>query len=87
MATHHGGKGQPWDRDDILHGKDIEVNILHHEDTGDFERVEQENHTNLANFIRELNDLCHRVQAGEDQPVEALLCIEHELQRLSITLQ
>ena len=30
--------------------------------------------------------MCHRVQAGEDQPAEALNHIEYELQRLSITL-
>ena len=38
--------------------------------------VEWENHTNLAALTRELDDLCHRVQAGEGQPVEALHHIE-----------
>ena len=51
MATHHRGAGQPLDRD--------------HEDTGDFETIAQEHHTNLANLTWELDDLCHRVQAGE----------------------
>ena len=53
MATHHGGTGQPLDRDDAPHGKDAEVNIphdYHHEDTGDFETIEQEHHINLANL-------------------------------------
>ena len=45
MATHHGGSGQPLDRDTTLNGKNTGVNILHnyhYEDTGDFENIEQE---------------------------------------------
>ena len=55
-------------------------------DTNDFESVEQENHTDLAAVTRELDDLHHRVQAGEGQPTEVLHHIEHKLQRLSIAL-
>ena len=65
MATHHGGTGQPFDRDDTLHGKDTEVNTphdYHHKDTGDFETIEEEHDTNLANITWKLDDLCHRVQ-------------------------
>ena len=75
MATCHGGSGQSLDRDATPIGKDTDVNILHdyhHEDMDDFENVEQENHTNLAALIRELDDLHHRVQAGEGKPTEAL---------------
>ena len=49
-----------------------------------FEDSETNNLTRLTAIIRELDDLC-RVQAGEGQPTEALNCIEHELQRLSIS--
>ena len=89
MATHHRGTGQPLDMDDTPHGKDTEVNIphdYHHEDTGGLETMAQEHHTNLANLTWELDDLCHRVQAGEGQPTEALHHIECKLQRLSIAL-
>ena len=89
MATCHGGSGQPLDRDAIPNGKDTGIDILHdyhHEDTGDFENVVQENHTNLATLTRELDDLHQRVQAGEGQPAEVLYCIECKLQRLSIAL-
>ena len=89
LATHHGGAGQPLDRDAILNGKDTDVEIphnYHHEDTGDFETIEVENHANLATLIWELDDLCHRVQAGEGQPVEALHHIQHKLQKLSTAL-
>ena len=82
MAIHHGGSGQPLDRDATLNGKDTDVDILHnyhHEDTGDFENVEQEGHTNLATLARELDDLHHRVQAGEGQPAEALYHMECKL--------
>ena len=77
------------DRYTTLNGKDTDINTphnYHHEDTNDFENVEQENHTNLAVLTRELDDFHHRVQAGEGQPTEALHCIECKLQRLSIAL-
>ena len=51
MATCYGGSGQPLDRDAKPNGKDTDVdtpNSYHHEDTGDFENVGWENHTNLA---------------------------------------
>ena len=84
MATHLGCSGQPLDRHAMPNGKHTDVDILHdyhHEDTGDFENIEWENHANLATLNRELDDLCHRVQAGEGQPTEALYHIECELQR------
>ena len=68
MTILHGGAGHPLDRDDTPHEEDTEVNTPsnhHHEDTDDFETIEQERHTNLANITWELDDLCHRVQAGE----------------------
>ena len=89
MATYHGGAGQPLDRDATPNGKDTDVDIpnnYHHENTDDFETIEQGNHANLATLTLELDDLCHRVQAGEGQPMEALHHIEHELQKLSIAL-
>ena len=62
MVTHHGGSGQPLDRDANMTRKDIDVDIpqdFHHEDTDDFENVEHENPTSLAAITRELDDLCH----------------------------
>ena len=89
MATCHGGAGKPLDRNATLNGKDTDVDIPHnhhHEDTDDFQTIEQGTHTNLATLTWELDDLDHRVQAGEGQPNEALHHIECELQKLSITL-
>ena len=85
MATHHRGSGHPLDRDATPNEKDTGVDIqhnYHHEDIGDFENIERKNHTNLATLTRELYDLCHRVQAREGQPAEALYHIECKLQRL-----
>ena len=85
MASCHGCTGQPLDRDSAPNGKGTGVDILHNyhqEDTDDFEVIEWENHTNLATLTWELDDLCHRVQAGEGQPTEALHCIECKLQKL-----
>ena len=87
MATCHGGARQPLDRDTAQLGQDTGfLNDYDHEDIDNFENAEQENHTNLVTLTWDLDDLCHRVQAGEGQPTEALNCIEHELQRLSIAL-
>ena len=66
MATQHRGSGQPLDRDATPTGKDTDVNIphyYHYEDADDFENIEQKNHANLAAPTRELDDLCHRLQA------------------------
>ena len=79
MATCHGGTGQPLDRDANPNGNDTDVDIqdnYHYENTGDFEPIGQENNTNLANLTWELDNLCHRVQARESQPAEALHHIE-----------
>ena len=87
MAICYAGTGQPLDGDATPNGKDTDANILHdydHEDMDNFENVEQENHTNLATLTWELDDLHHRVQVGEGQPVGALYHIEHKPQRLSI---
>ena len=89
MATCHGGPGWLLDRDDTPHGRDTEAHIPHdydQEDTGDIGTIGQEHQTNLANLTWELDDIHHRVQAGEGQPAEALHYIECELQRLSIVL-
>ena len=87
MATHHGGAGQPLDRDTAQNGLDTDItNNYHHEDMDNFENAEQEYHTNLAFLTQDLDDLCYRVQAGKGQPREALNHIECKLQRLSIVL-
>ena len=77
MATHHGGTGQPLDRDANPNGKDTNDNYSH-EDAGDFEPIGQENDMNLANLTWELDDLHHGVQAREGQPTDALHHIEQE---------
>ena len=82
MATHHRDAGQPLDRDTAQHWQDTDIpNNHHHEDMYNFEKTEQENHTNLVTLTQDLDDLHHRVLAGEGQPMEAIHCIEHELHR------
>ena len=73
MATHHGGTGQPLDMDTAQHGQDTNIpNDYHNEDMDNFENAEQKNPTNLEILTQDLDDLCHRVQAGKGQPTEAL---------------
>ena len=89
MATHHGGSGQPTDRNNPAHKTtDAEIEHtqeFHHVNTKDFKESEPNYPTRLTFITRELDDLCQQVQAGEGQPLEALNCIEHKLQRLSIS--
>ena len=60
MPTHHGGSGQPLDRDATITRMGIDVDIpqdFHHDDTDNFENVAHENPTSLAAIARELDDL------------------------------
>ena len=94
MATHHGGLGQPLDRDiDITieahktTDTDIEnIQDFHPVKTDHFEDLQHNNLTKLTALTREVDDLCQQVQAGEGQPTETLKNIEHELQRLPLSL-
>ena len=84
MATHNGGAGQPLDRDPNLHEQGTGIPSDHLEDMDNFENVEHENHTTLKALARNLDDLWHRVETAEGQPMEAKNYLECELHRLSI---
>ena len=101
VATHHGGTGCPLDRGINFHAEDpehadIDNEITHSSDTttavggpeaeGHPEDTVYSNHDKLMAPVREINDLCQWVEAGEGQPAETLDHIEHELQNLSIAL-
>ena len=94
MATHHGGLGQPLDRDIDVTREVHETTDTDIENTQDFHPVEADhfedlqhnNPTKLIALTREVDDLHQWVQAGEEQPMETLNHIEHELQGLSISL-
>ena len=66
MATHHGGSGQPLDRDiDVTReaheaaDTDIEdTQDFHPVETDHFEDLEHNNPTRLTAITRELDDLC-----------------------------
>ena len=58
MATHHGGSGQPSDRDINTH-KTTDTEIKHAQEFHhDFEDLEPINTTRLTAITRELDDLC-----------------------------
>ena len=87
MATYLGGAGHPSDRDPNLPEQDTDIPSDHLEDIDNFENVEHESHTTLKALTRNLDNLWHRVENAKGQPMEAILCLEHELHRLSLTLQ
>ena len=84
MATHHGGSGQPLNRDiDVTReahkarNTDIEdTQDFHPVDRDHFEGLEHNNPARLTAITRELEDLCQHIQAEEGQPSEVLNCIE-----------
>ena len=71
MATHHGGPGQPTDRDIPAHettDTDIEqAQEFHQVNTTDFKESEANNPTRLTLITRELGGLHQCVLAGEGQ--------------------
>ena len=86
MATYHGGSGHPLDRDINVTREDHEATDsedtqdFHHGETDCYEDLEYNNQARLTAITTELDDLCQQVQAEEGQPLEALNCIEQELQ-------
>ena len=101
MATHYRGAGCPLDRGIDLHTEDPEsadndnvsthrsdttVALGGHEAEGHPKHPAYSNHDKLMALMREINDLCQQVQAGEGQPAETLAFIACELQNLSIVL-
>ena len=101
MATHHEGAGCPLDRSlDILTEDPEHANIVNYsthssdataalggpEVVGYHEDPTYNNQDILTALMREINDLCQGVTAGEGQPAEALDCIQCELQNLLIAI-
>ena len=87
MATHHGGTGQSLERDPKPQEQDIDIpNDYQHEEMNDFEKLENENQTQLRDLAKELDHLQHKVEGVEGQPTEAINYIECELHRLSLAL-
>ena len=84
MATHHGGSGNPLDRDIAMTRDDqtaIDTNVevmqdFHVVETDYFEHLEHNNPTRLTAITSELDDLCQQVQAEEGQPFGTLNHIE-----------
>ena len=76
MATHHGGSGQPLDRDIDVTRETHKTTDTDIEDTQDFQPVETDhfedlehnNPTRLTAVTRELDDLCQWVQAWKGDP-------------------
>ena len=87
MATCHGGAGQPSDKYPNLPEEGTDIPTDHLEDMDNFENVEQENYTTLKALTRNLDDLQHRVEIAEGQPMEAINHLEHKLHRLFLIFQ
>ena len=76
MATHHGGSGQPLDRDTDMTKEEqpiVDTNVevqqhLHPEYTAHFKDIEHTDPARLTVITRELDDLHQRIQAEEGQP-------------------
>ena len=81
MATHHGGSGNPWDRDiamtsDNQTAIDTDVGAaqdFHPVETDHFEDLEHNNPARLTAITRELDDLCQEFRPRKGNPQK--LCI------------
>ena len=103
MPTCHRGTGHPVARDNVhiadpeakgmdkdndsISGLDPTVALGGLEAEGNTNELLPSNQAKLTALMRETNDLCQWVEAGEGQPVESLDHIEWELQNLSLSLQ
>ena len=73
MATHHGGTGQPFERDPNPQEQDIDTpNDYQHVNIDDFEKVENKSHIWLNDLTKALDHLWPQVDAAEGQPTEAI---------------
>ena len=87
MATHHGGSGNPLDRDIDMTRVTQNTTDTEIEDTWDFntvetvhfEDLEHNNPAKLTVLTREIDDLYQQVQTREGQCMETLNHIESEL--------
>ena len=86
MATCHGGTGQPPEKDPNPQEQDVNVPSEYQEDIDDFENVEHEHHAWFRDLTNEIDYLWHKVEANETWPTEAISHLEHELNRLTLTL-
>ena len=57
MATHHGGTGQPPEKDPNPQEQDVDIPNEYQEDMDDFENVEHENHAQLRDLTNEVDYL------------------------------
>ena len=86
IATHHGGTGQPSEKDPNPQEQDVDVPNEYQEDANDFENVEHEHHAWLRDLTNEIDYLQHKVEANETWPTEAISHLEHKLNRVTLTL-
>ena len=86
MVPHHGGTGQPLEKEPNPQEQDIYVPNDYQEDVDDFENIEHENHTQLRELMNEVDHLQNKVEATENQPTEAISYLECKLHRLTLAL-
>ena len=73
MATHQGGTGQPLEKNPNPQDQDIDIpSDYQHGNIDDFENVENEYHTQLRDLTNKVNHWCHKLEATEGQPTEAI---------------
>ena len=103
MASCHRGTGHPIKRGDLhiedpeatgfdndndcISGLDATIALGGLEAEDKTNELLPSNQTKLMELMRDINDLCQWIEAGEGQPAESLDHIDRELQNLSLTLQ
>ena len=84
MATHHGGTGQPLEKDSDPNENDT-IQDEYHADINDFENVEPDHHERLRDLTHEIEHLWQNVEANETEPMDAINHLECKCNRLALT--
>ena len=86
MATHHGGTGNPSEKNSEPQEYDVTIHDEYQADINDLENVESDHHERLRDLTHEIDHLRKKVEANMNEPMDAINYLECKLNRLALTL-
>ena len=86
IATCHGGKGKPSEKDSDTQEHDVAIHNEYQADINDFENIEPDHHAGLRDLTHEIDHLQQKVEANETKPMDTISHLECKLNRLALTL-
>ena len=86
MATYHGGKGNPSEKDSDPQENDVTIHDKYQADMDDLENIEPDHHERLRDLTHEIDHLWQKVEANKTEPMDAINHLECKVNRLAVTL-